>query len=77
MVAILMMSAKLATLGLLKIKLFQNKGYDVISPVLSIVFKFYTSVTKELKLSFWGLIPMIVEVAGEKLVRKGPFFPPL
>ena len=31
MVAILMMSAKLATLGLLKIKLFQNKGYDVIS----------------------------------------------
>ena len=31
-VAILMMSAKLATLGLLKIKLFQNKGYDVINP---------------------------------------------
>ena len=31
MVAILMMSAKLATLGLLKIKIFQNKGYDVIS----------------------------------------------
>ena len=30
MVAILMMSAKLATLGLLKIKLFENKGYDVI-----------------------------------------------
>ena len=33
MVAILMMSAKLATLGLLKIKLFQNKGYDVIISV--------------------------------------------
>ena len=31
MVAILMMSAKLATLGLLKIKIFWNKGYDVIS----------------------------------------------
>ena len=30
MVAILMMSAKLATLGFLKIKVFQNKGYDVI-----------------------------------------------
>ena len=30
MIAIFMMSAKLATLGLLKIKLFQNKGYDVI-----------------------------------------------
>ena len=30
MVAILMMSAKMATLGLLKLKLFWNKGYDVI-----------------------------------------------
>ena len=30
MAAILMMSAKLATLGLLKIKLFQNKDYDTI-----------------------------------------------
>ena len=29
MAAILMMSAKLATLVLLKIKLFWNKGYDV------------------------------------------------
>ena len=32
MVTILMMSAKLATPGLLKIKIFQNKGYDVIIP---------------------------------------------
>ena len=30
MVAILMMSAKLATLGPLKIKTFWNKGYDLI-----------------------------------------------
>ena len=30
MVAILMMPAKLATLGSLKIKVFQNKGYDAI-----------------------------------------------
>ena len=29
MVAILMLSAKSATLGLIKIKLFWNKGYDV------------------------------------------------
>ena len=29
-VTILMMSTKLATPGLLKIKIFQNKGYDVI-----------------------------------------------
>ena len=31
MVAILMMSAKLATLGLPKVKLFRNKCYDVIT----------------------------------------------
>ena len=30
MVVILMMSEKLATIGLLKINAFQNKGYDVI-----------------------------------------------
>ena len=30
MVPILMMSVKLATLGLLKVKIFQNKSYDVI-----------------------------------------------
>ena len=29
MVAIFMISAKLATLGLLKIKIFWNEGYDV------------------------------------------------
>ena len=29
MVAILMRSGKLATLGLLKIKVFLNKGYDI------------------------------------------------
>ena len=33
MVAILMMSAKLASLGLLRIKAFWNKGYDVIISV--------------------------------------------
>ena len=32
-VEFLMMSAKLATLGLLKIKVFWNKGYDVIISV--------------------------------------------
>ena len=31
MVAILVIPAKLATLGLFKIKLFQNKGYDIIT----------------------------------------------
>ena len=33
MVATLMMSAKMATLGLLKIKVFWNKDYDVIVSV--------------------------------------------
>ena len=33
MVTILMMSAKMATLGLLKIMVFQNKGYEVIASV--------------------------------------------
>ena len=33
MVAILMMSAKLTTLDLLKIKVFRNKGYDVVIPI--------------------------------------------
>ena len=37
MVAILMMLAKLATLGLLKIKIFQNKVYDVISSVHDVI----------------------------------------
>ena len=32
MFTILMMPAKLATPGLLKIKIFRNKGYDVIIP---------------------------------------------
>ena len=31
MVTTLMMSAKIVTLGLLKIKLFWNKGYDAIT----------------------------------------------
>ena len=40
--------------------------------------KFYTSVTKGLKLKarkFWGLIPTFVEVTGEKLFEgRGAFF---
>ena len=34
-----MMSAKMATLGLLKIKVFRNKGYDVITSVYDVVNK--------------------------------------
>ena len=39
MVAILMMSEKLATLGPLKIKTFWNKGYDVILSVYDVTSK--------------------------------------
>ena len=41
MVTILMMSAKMATLGLLKIKVFLNKGYDVIFLPMTSPTKFY------------------------------------
>ena len=34
-----MMSAKMATLGLLKIKVFRNKGYDVIISVYDVLNK--------------------------------------
>ena len=36
MVAILMILAKMATLGLLKIKVFQSEGYDVLTSVHSL-----------------------------------------
>ena len=39
MVAVLIMPAKLATLGLLKIKVFQNKCYDAIIFVHDIINK--------------------------------------
>ena len=39
MVAILMMSAKLATLGLNKIKVFSKKGYDIITSVHDVTSK--------------------------------------
>ena len=45
---------------------------------LGIALKFYTSVTKRLKLkvrTFWRLIPTFAEVAGEKLVGE-TFLPP-
>ena len=41
MVTILMMSAKMATLGLLKIKVFYNKGDNVIISVHDVARKFY------------------------------------
>ena len=40
MVTILMMSVKQASPGLVKIKIFQNKGYDVIIPDYDVLTKF-------------------------------------
>ena len=47
MVPILMMSAKLATLGLLKIKLFQNKDYHVIISVHGMTNKINEIISRE------------------------------
>ena len=40
MVTILIMSAKMTTLGLLKIRVFWNKGYDIIIFVYDVTNKF-------------------------------------
>ena len=39
MVTILMISAKMTTLGLLKVKVFRNKGYGVIISVYDVIIK--------------------------------------
>ena len=52
--------------------------FDNLGLALGTNLKFYTNVAKELKLKvrkFCGLIPMFVEVTGEKLVG-GSFSPP-
>ena len=43
MVTILMISQKMATLGLLKIMVFQNKGYEVITSVYYVTNKVLSS----------------------------------
>ena len=47
MVPILMLLAKLANLGLLKIKLFQNKGYDVIISVYDVTNTMNQTISRE------------------------------
>ena len=55
MVAILMMSVKLATLGLLKRKVFWNKGYGIIISVHDITKKNYhvTQIILKIWLVMW------------------------
>ena len=60
MVAILMMSAKLATLDLLKIKLFQNKGYDVISSVYQVTNTMNQVISRESNYIVDGVITSIL-----------------
>lgn len=80
MCAILMMSAKLANLALLKIKVLWVKRYDVIISVPEVTNKTFshdsnyivndTSVIKGLELKvrmFWGLILTLVKITGENM----------
>ena len=69
MLSILMMSAKLATLSLLKIKV-NCSWFKINSLRLAVgsVLKFCASVAKGLKLILFELILTFVEVTSEKLV---------
>ena len=48
MVTILMMSAKLATPGFFKIKVFQNKGCDVIIPDYDVTIKILSRASNDI-----------------------------
>ena len=47
MVAMLMISANMAILGLLKIKVFWNKGYDIIISIHDVTNKFLSGIWPE------------------------------
>ena len=66
MITILMMSAKLATLGFLKIKLFSNKAYDAIIFV-------YDVNTKKFGNSSPSMREVIVTSIYKDLARKTTF----
>ena len=53
MVEILMMSAKLASVGLIKIKVFGNKGYNVINSVHDVTNKIYLVI--QIILKMWSM----------------------
>ena len=59
MVPVLMMSAKFTTLGLLKIKVFWNKGYDTIIFVHDVTFQKIYHVT-HIIFSMWSLDQSLV-----------------
>ena len=76
MVTILMMSAKMATLGLFKIKVFLNKCYDVIISVYDVINKNFSCDSNYIIDVMWPKFgnPRLVEVTSEKLVG-GHFCP--
>ena len=56
MVIILMMSAKMATPGLLKTTVFWNKGYDVIIPAYDVTDKILSRDSNYIvDVAMWGL----------------------
>ena len=61
MVTILMMSAKMATLGLVEIRVFWKKGYDVIVFVHDVTKKFYHVI--QIILYMWSCDQSLVTVA--------------
>ena len=61
MVTILMMSAKMATLGLVEIRVFWKKGYDVIVFVHDVTKNFYHVI--QIILYMWSCDQSLVTVA--------------
>ena len=69
MVAILIMSAKLATLDLLKIKAFRNKGYEVIISV-----HYVTSKTLSRELTDIVDVVMLSKLGNSSIALREPQF---
>ena len=61
MVTILVMSGNLATPGLLKIKIFQNKGYEVLIPDYDVINKLLS--LTQIILKMWSSNQSLVTVA--------------